>query len=75
MTRRRKIGITVIVGAAVLILAVQLWGPAPKECDGPCSGWEWGLVAGVAIFGVVVLLVGLVCGYAIRSIVRARRGR
>jgi hypothetical protein len=72
VTRSRKIAIT-LAAAGVLIVALQLWGPAPRECDGPCSGWEWGLIAGLVIFVVLVLLVSLGVGYAIWSIVKVRR--
>ncbi|MEN3281884.1 MAG: hypothetical protein V7607_3024 [Solirubrobacteraceae bacterium] len=44
MTRRGRI-VAGLATIGVLILALQLWRPAPKECDdGPCSGWEWDLV-------------------------------
>jgi hypothetical protein len=72
MTRRGKI-ITAFTVISVVIVAIQLWGPEPKECDGPCSGWEWSLVGGLAIFAVIVLGLGLGISYALWNIVKARR--
>ena len=75
MSRRRKVAVGVMASAAVSIVGYQLWGPAPQECDGPCSGWEWDLAISLAIFALLVALVVGAVGYAIWSIIRSRRHR
>jgi hypothetical protein len=73
MSRRGKVVVGVMASAAAVIVGFQLWGPAPKECDGPCSGWEWDLVIGLAVFAVIVALVLGAVGYAVWSIIKSRR--
>jgi hypothetical protein len=76
MTRRRKIVVSLIGAVGLLIVALQLWGPAPEGCDdGPCAGWEWSLVVGLVIGGVAVLAIAIAGAYAIWGVVRLLRRR
>jgi heme/copper-type cytochrome/quinol oxidase subunit 2 len=76
MNRGPRLALTVAVVVGALFIAFQLWGPAPSECvDGPCDGWEWGLVSALATVALVLLLVLGTVAYAVRELFRARRRR